>query len=241
MPPSAPLARVASRVLPRPLFSRLARAVRALGTEGLEETYRRTFWFDFGPPAAVAEEAILALRPRVAGSLPSGLAGVEWWLSRMRTNDVQVDFHRDRDEVLFGRTGRVVHPELSSVLFINRCRGGLLAVLDAPPNDANPARAPDSLAVAADLIRPWPNRFVVFPGHLTHGVLDARNGVPRGRLPAPTPLRLALVLNWWTRRPAGVSRFAHARKYAALRLPRKQVPGGLKQRSGPLAPAGRPG
>jgi hypothetical protein len=207
------LVRIEDRALAAPLFSRLARAVRALGAEGLARTYRTTFWLDLRRPAVgVAEEAIVALRPRVA---VRGLAGVEWWLSRMRPSDVQVDFHQDRDEVLFGRTGRLVHPAVSSILFLNRCRGGLLAVVDAPANDANPARAPDDLD--ADLVRPWPNRLVLFPGDLTHGVLDADGAVPHGRLPAPAPLRLALAMNWWRRRPEGVPSFSASRRYRALR------------------------
>ena len=34
--------------------------------------------------------------------------GVEWWLSRMSTHDVRVDFHVDRDEKLALKTGRIV-------------------------------------------------------------------------------------------------------------------------------------
>jgi len=211
-----PLVRVEDRALPAALFARLARAVRALGTERLRDTYQTTFWFDLGPPAALPEEAILALRARVPRPPRGDFAGVEWWLSRMRTSDVQVDFHRDRDEVLFGRTGKTVHPAAGSVLFLNRCRGGLLAVLDAPANDANPACAPDDFD--ADLVRPWPNRFALFPGGATHGVLDANGDIPHGRLARPAPLRLALVMNWWRRRPAGVPRFADAGRYEALRL-----------------------
>jgi hypothetical protein len=210
------LARIHDRSLPRPLFLRLARSVRALDGEGLRRTYRTTFWFDLGAPAAVTEEAILALRARVAALRRRDLLGVEWWLSRMRTSDVQVDFHRDRDEVLHARRGRVVHPALTSVLFLNRCRGGLLAVVDRPPDDANPARAPGVLD--GDLARPWPNRLVVFPGDATHGVLDARNAVPHGRLRRATPLRLAIVMNWWTRRPFGVRRFSDAGRYPSLAL-----------------------
>ena len=209
------LVRIEDGALSAPLFSRLARAVRALGTENLGRTYQTTFWFDLRAPAALTEQAILALRERV--HVPA-VAGVEWWLSRMRTSDVQVDFHRDRDEALFRRTGRVAHPVVSSVLFLNRCRGGLLAVVDAPPNDANPACAPDGLD--ADLVKPWPNRFAVFAGDATHGVLDANDDVPRRRLPTPTPLRLALVMNWWKRRPEHVPRFADSRQYGTLRIGR---------------------
>jgi hypothetical protein len=212
MPPP-PLVRVVDRALPATLFARLARAVRALGAENLRRTYQTTFWFDLGSPSAVPEAAILALRRKVEGEF----AGAEWWLSRMRTSDVGVDFHRDRDEARFARTGRTVHPSLSSVLFLNRCRGGLLAVVDAPPCDANPARAPEDLT-DVDVVRPWPNRFALFRGDATHGVLDANGDVPHGRLATPTPLRLAIAINWWRRRPDAVPAFATSRRYPALRL-----------------------
>ena len=213
--PGAPLAAVLDGALPPGLFARLARAVRALGSERLRDTYQTDFWFDLGEPSCVAEEAALALAPRARAAIGGRVAGVEWWLSRMRTSDVQVDFHQDRDEVLFGRTGRTVHPALGSVLFLNRCRGGLLAVTEAPADDANPARAP--LPFDGDLVRPWPNRLALFPGGATHGVLDADGAVPHRRLTPPTPLRLALVMNWWRRRPEGRPRFAEAGVYAALR------------------------
>jgi hypothetical protein len=211
--------------LPAPLFARLAREVRRLGSENLRATYRTTFWFPLegAPPAALPELAVLALRPLVGWE---GCAGVEWWLSRMRTSDVQVDFHRDRDEALARLQRRERHPRTGTVLFLNRCRGGLLAVTPAAPNDANPARAPDDLS-GLDLVRPWPNRLAVFPGDATHGVLDANGDVPHGRLPNRTPLRLALIVNGWERRPTEVPRFAAQRHYAALRL---QAPGG-----GPVA------
>jgi hypothetical protein len=220
---SIPLIRIEDGCLSARLFSRIARAVRALGTENLRLTYRTTFWFDFGPPAALPEQAVLAVRSRIPRPRSGACAGVEWWLSRMRTSDVQVDFHQDRDEALFHRTGASVHPAFSSILFLNRCRGGFLAVLDAPVNEANPAQAPDRFD--ADLVRPWPNRFVLFRGDATHGVLDANNEIPHGRLAAPSPLRLAIVMNWWPRRPLDVPRFAPSGRYRALRVRR-----GVKQR-----------
>jgi hypothetical protein len=213
-----PVVRIENGCLSGRLFSRLARAVRALGTENLRLTYSTTFWFDLGPPAALPEEAILAVRSRIPRSRAGAYAGVEWWLSRMRTSDVQVDFHQDRDEAFFRHTGTSVHPAFSSVLFLNRCRGGLLAVVDAPANDANPARAPDPFD--ADFVRPWPNRFVLFRGDATHGVLDANNEIPHGRLAKPLPLRLALVMNWWTRRPLELPRFTRSGRYRVLRVQR---------------------
>lgn len=198
------LVRIHDRALPEALFRRLRRAVVALGTRGLRGTYRTTFWFPLHePPRAVTEEAALA----VARYLPSrrGIAGAEWWLSRMRTTDVQVDFHRDRDDRLAVAGGPEVHPTWSTVLFLNRCRGGLLAVTEQDPDEANPARAP--LPLDADLVRPHPDRLVVFRGDLTHGVLDANGEIPHRRLPGRPPLRLALIANFWRSRPTGVPTF----------------------------------
>ena len=126
----------------------------------------------------MTEEVILALRRKLR---PGGAAGVEWWLSRMWTGDVQVDFHRDRDEALARRTGRERRPALSSVLFLNRVRGGALVVTRQRPDRRNPALAP--LPLDGDLVAPRPNRFVWFDGRLTHGVLDAQNQNPRARPP----------------------------------------------------------
>ncbi|HET9594712.1 MAG TPA: hypothetical protein VFP65_03975 [Anaeromyxobacteraceae bacterium] len=212
-----PLVRIHDGALPAQLLRALSAAVRALGPERLRDTYQTAFWYDLHTPSCLPEEAALAVRPLALALAGDGVAGVEWWLSRMRTSDVRVDFHRDRDELLFARTGRTRHPAAGSVLFLNRCRGGLLAVTGQPADDANPARAP--LPFDGDLVRPRPGRLALFPGDATHGVLDARGEVPQGRLSPPTPLRLALVMNWWRRRPEGRPRFAEAGVYRRLRRP----------------------
>ena len=197
--------------LPSSLFNRLRRAIQHLGEQRLRQTYQTTFWFGFkAAPTNLVEEAILAL-PR-----PAAVTGAEWWLSRMRTSNVQVDFHRDRDERLALRTGRQVHPRISSVLFLNRCRGGLLAVTARAPNPANPAMAPDVLAL--DLVEPHPNRYAWFEGRLTHGVLDAENQLPGRRLPRESKLRLTVAINFWRSRPTEVPGFLERRIYRGLYL-----------------------
>ena len=209
-----PLVRVVDRALPPGRFARLRRGVVALGTENLRRGYQTTFWFAAGAaPTSLVEEAILALRAHY----PPDVAGFEWWLSRMRTSAVAVDFHADCDEVLLRRGGPLVHPAASSVLFLNRCRGGLLAVSPEPPDERNPARAPADLSTL-DLVRPWPNRLALFPGDATHGVLDANGAVPHGRLRPATPLRLAIAVNAWRARPTGVPAFARSARYRALRI-----------------------
>jgi len=201
--------------LPEALFRRLLRRVGALGSERLRNTYQTTFWYGFGEPTNVVEEAILALRPRVVGR--RRIAGVEWWLSRMSTTDVRVDFHQDRDEKLALSTGRLVHPRLSSVLFLNRARGGALAVTRQPPDPDNPSLAPRRLDDLT-LVAPRPNRLVVFDGTLTHGVLDANNQIPDGKLPGTGRQRRTIPLNWWASRPTGVPTWAETRIYRALAL-----------------------
>ncbi|WP_224247785.1 hypothetical protein [Hyalangium gracile] len=200
-------------VLPAPLFRRLLRRVGALGTERLRTTYQTTFWYDFSEPTNVVEEVILTLRPRVVKH--PRIVGVEWWLSRMYATDVRVDFHQDRDEKLALRTGKLVHPRLSSVLFLNRVRGGALAITRELPDPANPSLAPRKLDDLT-LVAPRPNRFVVFDGTLTHGVLDANNQIPDGRLPGRTRQRRTIALNWWTRRPTDTPTWAETKLYRAL-------------------------
>ena len=194
------------------LFRRLRSRVRAVGAERIRRTYQTTFWFDLNrPPGAVTEEAIVTLR----SVLPiDRVRGVEWWLSRMWTHDVQVDFHRDRDEALAASTGRERHPRFSSVLFLNRVQGGALAVTAQLPDSRNPALVPWPLE--ADLVAPRPNRLAWFDGRLTHGVLDARNQVPDRKLRQRGQLRLTLVMNWWSVRPSKVPAFGGAGTYAAL-------------------------
>lgn len=208
------LVHLTDQALPAPLFARLKKAIVALGEQRLRQTYQTTFWFPFGePPSNVVEEAIDALR----GAVPGKFGGAEWWLSRMRTSNVQVDFHRDRDERLALSGGPEVHPAISSVIFLNRCRGGLLAVTREPPNPGNPAMAPDKLAL--DLVEPVPNRYVWFNGRLTHGVLDAKNQLPGKRLRRERDLRLTVAVNFWKYRPTGIPRFADRRIYAQLSSP----------------------
>ena len=204
----AGLVQLSDDALPARLFARLSRSIVRLGEQRLRQTYQTTFWFGFDAKASnVVEEAI--------GVLAVGnFAGAEWWLSRMRTSNVQVDFHRDRDERLAVGGGRQVHPAISSVLFLNRCRGGLLAVTREPPNPKNPAMAPDNLAL--DLVEPIPNRYVWFDGRLTHGVLDAENQIPGRRLRREPKLRLTIAINFWKARPTGIPRFADRRIYAQL-------------------------
>ncbi len=138
-----PLVTLVDDALPTGEFRALVRAVRRLGHERIRAGYQTTFWFDFASqpePTSLVERAVLRLREHVP---TRGVAGVEWWLSRMRTSNVKVDFHRDRDNAYAAQTGRARHPRWSTLLYLNRCRGGLLAVTRSAPEEKNPTRRPD--------------------------------------------------------------------------------------------------
>ncbi len=209
--PGKPLVTLRDPALPGPLFRRVLRAVTALGEAHLRHTWQTTFWFPRGAaPSNVVEEAIARLPlPRARG-----IEGAEWWLSRMRTSRVPIDFHRDHDIELAEAGGPLRHPALSSVLFLNNCTGGLLAVTRDRPNPRNPALAPDRHRF--DLVAPRPNRLAWFEGHLTHGVLDAKNRIPGGRLPRQPALRLAVAVNLWGRKPLAARLFSDADLYPQL-------------------------
>ncbi|MBL8920618.1 MAG: 2OG-Fe(II) oxygenase [Myxococcaceae bacterium] len=204
--------------LPEAQFEELARRIRALGAERLRSSYQTTFWFDLRePPSNVVEEAAVRLFRALPGSRRRGVIGVEWWLSRMRTSNVKVDFHVDRDNALFDDTGHTVTPVTSSVLYLTSSVGGLLAVTKAKADPTRPACIPDTDEF--ELVEPRPNRFVYFDAKLTHGVLDARNQVPLARLPVQRRWRIGVAINFWHRRPRRVGTFAESAHYRRLATP----------------------
>lgn len=206
-----PLVTLIDGALPAAAFSRLRDAVVSLGNERLRDSYQTTFWFDFDDaPSNLVERAVVKLRDRV----PAKARGVEWWLSRMRTSNVKVDFHRDHDIALMERDGVQRHPLVSSLLYLNECRGGLLAVTREAPNPRNLAFAPTKHDF--DFVAPKANRFTFFKGTLTHGVLDAENQIPGKRLRREPELRLAIAINFWRARPLNVPKFTERDVYESL-------------------------
>lgn len=218
----APLVTLVDEALPEATYARLLGAVRRLGRERLRDSYQTTFWWAFGTPAtSLVEAAVPLLRRHVPAARLRGVVGVEWWLSRMRTSNVKVDFHHDRDNAYFDDTGRERCPTLSSVFYLGACRGGLLAVTTEPPNPANPAFAPDRHDF--DFVAPAHNRYTFFDGRLTHGVLDANDELPGRRLPTERRWRLGIAINFWSRRPRRVPTFPERGVYAALSSSRSRA------------------
>jgi hypothetical protein len=191
--------------LPAPLFRRLGRAVRAVGTERMEDmgSYNTTFWFPLGAePTNVVEECLGHLYALVQPG--PACIGMEWWLGRLKKGE-SLRFHTDRDRSLRKETGQIVHPLWSSILYLNRFPSSPTIVLDqvlSPDGDSwIPPKAESGRTLDA-----IPNHYVVFRGDLRHGVVangngreghDSTKGAEQSR-----ELRLTLLVNYWHRRPA---------------------------------------
>src|SRR5688500_7876326 len=104
--------------LPAPLFRRLVRAVREVGTERLAESYQTNFWFSLNAePGKIVEEVITRLS-RLVRPGPRCI-GVEWWLGRLPYGK-SLSMHFDRDLALEKQTGQVAYPLWASILYLNR-------------------------------------------------------------------------------------------------------------------------
>lgn len=217
MSPRRPLVTIVDGALPDAEHRALKAAIVRLGAERLVAGYQTTFWYELGTlPSNRVEAVVERLFNLIPPQRRRGVKGVEWWLSRMRTSNVKVDFHRDRDNARFDETKEERNPRVSSLLYLNECRGGLLAVTKEEPNPENPAFVPD--VHDFDFVAPKANRFTFFDGRLTHGVLDANNEVPGKRLPRERQLRLAIAVNFWDEHPWKVPRFPEVRHYRGLAL-----------------------
>jgi len=191
-----------SNALPVPLFRRLVRAVREIGTERLEESYKTNFWFPLnGEPNHIVEEVVARLS-HLARPGPRCI-GVEWWLGRLPYGK-PLSMHFDRDLTLEKRTGRVAHPVWGSILYLNRFPSSPTVILDQVLSRDQKSMVPPE-AKFSRTIYPVPNQYVVYRGNLYHGV--AANGASRKpsgsskKAKNPPELRLTLLINYWDRRP----------------------------------------
>jgi hypothetical protein len=188
-------------VLPAPLFRRLVRAVRKVGTERLEDSYKTNFWFaSDAKPGNVVEEVIARLF-RLVRPGPRCI-GVEWWLGRLPYGK-SLPMHFDRDLTLERQTGQVVNPLWASILYLNRFPSSPTVVLDQVLSPDQQSLAPPR-AKYGRTIPPVPNQYVVYRGNLYHGVIANGAGhkpPARSRRTRPPEMRLTLLVNFWDRRP----------------------------------------
>ena len=212
----SPLITVVDDALPPRVLRELSAAIARVGASA---SYWKTFWYPLERPENAVERAIDALAARVSDDR---LVGTEWWIGRMDTRRVPLDFHHDRDLALFERTGRLAHPAWSSVLYLTTPVGGRLAVTDQRLARRRGALVLDPVEPRRfETVRAESNRFVRFDGRLFHGVLDANDAVPTRPVRGLQGdfVRTSVVVNWWTRRPEDRRRWSGTRRYRALADP----------------------
>ena len=192
-----PGVRLFEEALPGSRFERLARAVRSIGRRRIKRNYTTTFWYPReAEPTNVAEDCIVRLA-QLAAPGPDWI-GAEWWLGRLRYGE-RLRFHFDRDMTLRKQTGNFVHPLQASALYLNAFPSSPTVILDQVPSPDGKSRIPEK-PTRRENIEPVPNRYMVFPGNLRHGVIPKGDSPDRSEPPSEE-LRLSFLVNFWGRRP----------------------------------------
>lgn len=199
-------------------------AVEAVGRDReLGSASCPNFWLGRAEIEAASElrhpvEALIVRlhRALMRHQLDETFAGAEWWLqvrrrrrtSAARTHRLRIlthraqsyesgrglSFHFDKDEHAMASRGEMLHPTLSSILYLT---GSLAAPRQSPtvllqqlfdadagePVPENPSRCV--------LVFPQRANFLVFDGALGHGVLDG----------VGSDTRMTLLINWWDHQP----------------------------------------
>ena len=219
-PPAAPDRSGVQRwegAVPPALLARL-RAAFAIDSPFWEQTdYSARGYFSFweataAPPATLIDVYVReVLLPLVANA--DDVVGAEWWVhTRASRRSIGHQMHFDTEEATLQLTGEVVHPTVSSVLYLSGAGGDPTVVFDQRADD-------DAPAAHAHVSHPVEGAVLLFPGDRLHCVCPAapRDARKRGRDDdaaaaaalrdaRDAPQRVTLMVGLWTRDVASVCR-----------------------------------
>ncbi|KAL1521214.1 hypothetical protein AB1Y20_022764 [Prymnesium parvum] len=160
-----------------------------------------TFYVDLTRPASahasLIEQLIHHLRPLTRRD---DLIGAEWWVhSRAAGRGIGHELHFDVEEAHMEATGEVVHPAVSSVVYLSD-EGDPTIVLDQTLHGP--------LASHGWLVHPQYRAFMTFAGDRLHGVLPGEFASASAPLHcgAAAAQRLTLLVAWYDRRTRGQTR-----------------------------------
>ena len=140
------------------------------------------------------------------------VVGIEWWVhskkaSRALGNAHGHQLHYDTEEGVLYASGQLMHPAVSSVLYLSGGSvGGPTVVLDQRYGEAAPA-------ARAFVSHPAEDTVLLFPGDRLHGVCPSRPSMARAAAPARArrgeghaplcssarlPRRVTLMIGFWT-------------------------------------------
>ena len=201
-----------SGAVPAPLLRQLKKAFAPRSPYWEETSYFYTergyfsFWFDVSQPPTNAVERLAMLLLPLTGCAER-IVGCDWWVhSKQESRFIGHQMHYDTEEGVLKAEGQVVHPAVSSVIYLS---GESIAdptvILDQRLSDDVPA-------AHAHVSHPAEGHVLFFPGDRLHCVCpaapDALRQQPRGRRGRPAPLksgssesrrprRVTLMIGFW--------------------------------------------
>lgn len=173
-----------SNALPRSLFDAVRSNAMKLTERG---PHTCTWWHDANSRHQSTLGATVASLRSLVKELDQTI-GVEWWI-RIKPAHQGMALHFDKDETLAADQGRIEHPAFASVLYLSGS-GGPTIVVDAPVVTGIQTNAAAGFLSSAEA-----NTFLVFSGHLQHGVMQDSREISQNEP------RATLLLNWWLRKP----------------------------------------
>ena len=127
-----------------------------------------SWWYDPAqPPSSAVEKLIQHLAPLTG---LDNIVGAEWWThSREIKGDFGHQLHFDMEERTLENDGVVIHPAVSSVVYLCGAEGsaGPTLVLDQTMDDT-------AVAGHGWLVHPVDGAFMMFKGDLLHGVIPSK-------------------------------------------------------------------
>lgn len=208
MTTSSPLATHIEDAVPRRLGNVLRKAFAPGSRYWTETDYSTRGYFSFlydprRPPSNIVELLIRDhLLPLVERR--DEVRYCEWWThTRVCGRNLGHRMHFDTEETTVERTGRIVHPIISSVTYLSGGgHGGPTLLIDQ--------RVDESEARGAALAYPQDNSFMMFPGDRLHGVLPGteydpsffvrqrkRRRCQKSARRRPVKNRLTLMVGFW--------------------------------------------
>jgi hypothetical protein len=190
-----------------------------------------TFFYDVAAnaPTNAVEHLIARLRPLLGAEFESRAVCAEWWAhTRLTGRHPGHELHYDLEEGVMEASGRVLHPLVSSVVYLaGDASAGPTIVFDETLGDGAAVGGDAAAGGGAPAARCWlahPRRggFLTFPGDRLHGVLpvEATAGAAAAADGTSDDQRLTLLIAWY----GTDARAASAKRGRALgpqgRLPR---------------------
>eukprot|EP00993_Chasmostoma_nieuportense_P002159 NODE_2981_length_1053_cov_25.490281_g2843_i0.p1 GENE.NODE_2981_length_1053_cov_25.490281_g2843_i0~~NODE_2981_length_1053_cov_25.490281_g2843_i0.p1 ORF type:complete len:300 (-),score=55.69 NODE_2981_length_1053_cov_25.490281_g2843_i0:96-995(-) len=157
-----------------------------------------TYWCPLDlQPRNTIEQAVQYLHQRLP--LPANIVGAEWWWQAPTLMEAPKEYHTDKDVRL---SQPPTHPLLSSVFYFGTVGGP--TVVFGQSTDGVGGLYP-ALPHTVVLSWPQPNQYLLFHGHLYHGVAHPGAGAGKST-PANQELeRHTFLINWWTHHPSCAS------------------------------------